>query len=468
MSIGNNIRIFREKANLSQDELAFKLDKNKETVVNWESDEEQPSIEDVMKLKDIFGVSADDIINEKRSAEPMPEESYEFYYSAEEMNMVWKVANQYHIVKAIIISAVLILLGLLSAIINQDFASFSMIAIVWIIYFITVVARNISNHKKWKKMYANIIDNSFCFDLFENYMNVSMKNKNGIINRQSIPYFTIKNWWDSGDFYIFEANGQIFTVKKNELNEISIFRSLSYDRSRKTKKLNHLQTAASVTLAGSILSLFAALMTLGIFVSDTGIEFLSYMWICWLFLPIPIASIIVGIILNNNNIKNKKNIVVGIIMVFLLSVYGSFSFIFSNVLKDSTEYIPRIEQELDVDIPDTLSNYTYTYDQTDDGISIAYTTYLFYDNRTMNVFISDIIENYEMLDYEQIYKYTDILPSEVFQTEYDCFMIYNVTKDEINKLPSEHGTNTYILLGYSSELGNVVVCEYSIYNVRGY
>ena len=52
------------------------------------------------------------------------------------------------------------------------------------------------------------------------------------------------------------------------------------------------------------------------------------MWVFFLFLPVPIASIVFGFYLKKKGYKYKKNVVVGIIMAALLCIYGSFNFIF--------------------------------------------------------------------------------------------------------------------------------------------
>ena len=75
------------------------------------------------------------------------------------------------------------------------------------------------------------------------------------------------------------------------------------------------------------------------------------MWVFFLFLPVPIASIGFGFYLKKKGYKYKKNVIVGFIMATLLCVYGSFTFIFSGLYSHSDEPILLAEQILNIDIP---------------------------------------------------------------------------------------------------------------------
>ena len=467
MSIGSNLRHFRNLFNYSYEELAEKLGKDADTVIRWEEGAEEPTASDIMKIKDVFGISADDLINKPSQQIPIPQEHYEFTYTDEEMSTVFKLINQYGTIKALIISAILIVLGLISAIAQQEFSSFAPIAIIWVICIIIALGKYISGRKKWNERYKTIAYNTFCFDIYENYMNVSMMNENGIINRQSVPYFAISQCYRFADFYIFIANGQVFTVKKNVLNEVSIFHHLAYEHSRKTRKTNRMQTAASVLLAASILSLFIA-MPLVMIVAPSEFIAINYMWMLWLFLPIPVASIIIGIVLNKNHIKNRRNIVVGIIMAFLLIIYGSFSVIFGALFETEYDLIGIAEKSIGIDIADTELKYIINSSQTEStqyNVRYHYTANLFYEEETVSDVRESIVSSSKWQQ-DNLYEFYDIVPTEYLYTEYDYSILYNMTTDELNTSPKENGTYTFILLTYSEEYSQITICEYELDHVK--
>ena len=53
-------------------------------------------------------------------------------------------------------------------------------------------------------------------------------------------------------------------------------------------------------------------------------------WIAYLFLPVPIASIVLGFILKKKHFYYKKNIIIGIFIIIPLCVFGSFFLIFTR------------------------------------------------------------------------------------------------------------------------------------------
>lgn len=63
MIIGNKILEFRKLNNLSQEQLAEKMNVTRQTISKWELGETSPDIEQSKKLSKIFNVSLDDLTN---------------------------------------------------------------------------------------------------------------------------------------------------------------------------------------------------------------------------------------------------------------------------------------------------------------------------------------------------------------------------------------------------------------------
>lgn len=62
-TLGQTIALYREKFNLTQKELAEKLNIGKSTMSQYESDERRPSDEVKIKLCDIFSITLDELMN---------------------------------------------------------------------------------------------------------------------------------------------------------------------------------------------------------------------------------------------------------------------------------------------------------------------------------------------------------------------------------------------------------------------
>ena len=59
MTFGEKLQGLRQKAGMSQDALAEKLDVSRQAVSRWERDETMPETEKVVALADLFGVTTD-------------------------------------------------------------------------------------------------------------------------------------------------------------------------------------------------------------------------------------------------------------------------------------------------------------------------------------------------------------------------------------------------------------------------
>ena len=63
MTVGKNIFDLRKIKGISQEELADRLLVSRQTVSQWENDQTLPSIDNLLRLKEIFGVSVDKILS---------------------------------------------------------------------------------------------------------------------------------------------------------------------------------------------------------------------------------------------------------------------------------------------------------------------------------------------------------------------------------------------------------------------
>ena len=60
--VGKNIKKFRERKGLTQDEVAERLNVTRQTVSCWETEKSQPDIETLQSLSQIFEVSVEELI----------------------------------------------------------------------------------------------------------------------------------------------------------------------------------------------------------------------------------------------------------------------------------------------------------------------------------------------------------------------------------------------------------------------
>ena len=74
MTFGEKLQKLRQKAGLSQDALAERLDVSRQAVSRWERDETMPETEKVVALADLFGVTTDYLLR-NQAEKPKEEKS---------------------------------------------------------------------------------------------------------------------------------------------------------------------------------------------------------------------------------------------------------------------------------------------------------------------------------------------------------------------------------------------------------
>ena len=62
MELGKQIKVYRQKAHLSQEELANRVYVSRQTISNWENDKSYPDVNSLVLLSEIFQISLDKLI----------------------------------------------------------------------------------------------------------------------------------------------------------------------------------------------------------------------------------------------------------------------------------------------------------------------------------------------------------------------------------------------------------------------
>lgn len=73
MTVGEKIQYYRKKIGLSQEELGQKMLLSRQTISLWEMDKTLPTVDNLLRLKEIFSVSIDELLSENE-----PKEHYLF------------------------------------------------------------------------------------------------------------------------------------------------------------------------------------------------------------------------------------------------------------------------------------------------------------------------------------------------------------------------------------------------------
>lgn len=335
MAVGEKIQAYRKALGISQEELGQRLLVSRQTISLWEKGQTMPTIDNLIRLKEIFGVSVDEILDvgndtdaDKTPSEPelMPNEAYTVSFTKEELREIGKGDCKPLYRNAIIFSA-FFLYWIFTALWNS--ASDAVIGFVIGIFLLGAIVhgKRIYNQKKfWKQWQKRAIDTVYEYKVYENYLCVNLYCGKEKTRHSKFLFEDIEFMQHVGRFLCICVSNQLYYLRKSDLSENSFFYAYLYQNPNKMRK-------SPVSDKWKIISnlLFAVTLctpiAIGPLIGLLGGNFERDMWICFLLTPIPIASIVYGCVWKAKGWNCKKNIIVGIIVLFLLCAFGSFTFL---------------------------------------------------------------------------------------------------------------------------------------------
>lgn len=472
MTIGEKIQFYRRKNSLSQEELGQKMLVSRQTVSLWEMDKTMPSVDNLIRLKEIFSISIDEILSESEPIDESvvkPKESYVFKYEKTELIKLFRNSCVQPIKRAVIFTIACAFLFVILAAMKADMIFIGLITG----YFLTGIISHLKGYftlrKGWKKTENKILECTYFYDIYEGYFTLNISRNEEITKTQKIYFDDIEDIRHFENFLVLQFSGQGYIIKKDALISDSAFITIRKNEPVKVefKKPRGVLKAISILLfILSICSAWATMISIAIFSNVSQAMTSENMWIFFLFLPIPISSILFGFNLKKKGYKYKKNVIVGFIIASILCVYGSFAFLFSNVYTHSNEPILVAEQTLNIDIPTHSSINTQDWTQGTQSVSRGYVY------SVSDVFFNDdAVENFEIGLSADAKWITDI-PSDMvgisshfcdyLSSDYNYYMLYNRTTKEFNKLPSESGTYEFINVIYNVKSNTMKLVEYQI------
>ena len=469
MTVGEKIQYYRKKIGLSQEELGQKMLVSRQTVSLWEMDKTLPTVDNLIRLKEIFSVSIDDILSE---AEPIeenknePKEAYVFKYEKSDLQEVFKKARFPLIKRAIVFTLACIALFIFFAASDAPDIMLGLLLGYFLLGVISHIKGYFTYSKAWKTSESRILESTYSYEIFEGYFILNISKNEEVTKTLKIYFDDIEKIHSFGNYLVLQIAGQSYMIKKDVLIPESTFITFCNHTPNKVeakKSKDKLKIISILLFVLSICTIWGALIGVAI-LSGINQAMTENMWIFFLFLPVPIASIVFGFYLKKKGYKYKKNVIVGIIMAALLCIYGSFTFIFSDIYSHGDEPIVNTEQMLNIDIPTHSRINTQDWTKGTQSVPRGYiysTSDIYFDDTAVGQFEKNISNDAKWI--------SDIPNDMVGITSYFCdiqtsdyYIIYNKDTGEFNKLPSSSGTYVFINVLYNAESNTMKLVEYQI------
>lgn len=333
MSVGANIQKFRKGLGMSQEELGNRLLVSRQTISLWEKDQTVPTIDNLMRLKEVFGVSTDEILgfsNSTPCAKDETKETYRFNFDKTELHDVYRSQNWLLYKKPIIFTLILVLL--LFFYIGSSAPHF-LVGVIFGILFLGTI-HHIKTIRTYRKIQKTNIDQisatTYDYKIFNDYLVLKTYRNNELFGEYKCYFSEIERIQHLDRWLLLQFGRRTYILRKSDLNENSALYSIMYRNPSKTEEKSipsKWKVISDVLFLASLLSMPGAI-ALESWVSSCNGLGVENMWLFFLLTPIPISSAIFAIVLKSHGYHYKKNLIAGIIVTVLLCIYGSFTFIF--------------------------------------------------------------------------------------------------------------------------------------------
>lgn len=333
MSLGEKIQFYRKQKNLSQEQLGEMLFVSRQTVSQWEKDQTTPTIDNLLKLKEIFGVSVDELLSEDTQtvqndiqAQDEPPESITVCYQKDDIRRAIWGANRKRMIPLMVITGVL-LIYTVQFLTGQDAGTTGFMLGAFIFVAILTAISFVRFRSVIKNGEQQTSDKLFHYDVFENHIEQTVSRDGEIVSTCKIQFSELSDIRQYGNLIVFRYVNQLFILHAADLTENSRFYWFLRSRITEKQKPNRKGSLTAISIILFVLSIASIWIALIVAAAMSWWDpylFPHNLRIFLAFLPIPVGSIVFGVVTQRKGYAYKKNIVVGIIMAALLLVYGLF------------------------------------------------------------------------------------------------------------------------------------------------
>lgn len=493
MTIGERIQQYRKAEKLSQEELAGKLFVSRQTVSLWEKDQTLPTIDNLIRLKEIFNISLDELLTGTDEAERLnpvteknvpsevsdsalpasegtgepspsddpdaPAEAYRAQYSLDEIKAHFKTMRKKRNKQLILKYLIIILVYIAVVCFNFPDLIVGISAGILFIFIVLDIFIGFVNHKTNRQGMKLIPEKTYAYEIWSDRMTVTVRKENELVSKWVIPYREITSCVETDLFYAFTYAGNTFLIRKSDLQVNSHLRlALSVATEHKWVKKPREYKIAMALFVASLCCIWVPMLCVAI-PTEFGADMTGVMWVFYLFLPIPIASIFVGYLFRKRGIKTLKNIVCGVIVTAFLILYGSFSFMFDGMEFDLADVEARTN--LDLPEPDKITNVSYSAHVGADGNELFYTYHIYFDEADAEVFEAQLAEDdrwlpglpQDLLSF--IWREADLAAA-------DYFVFCDINGRIYNAPPAADGDISFIYILYDADENRAEITEYTL------
>lgn len=470
----NRIQYYRKKMNISQEELGEKMYVSRQTVSQWETGQTMPSIDSLIKLRTIFGVTVDALLGVTPLEEEAPEKdaaedaapiedviSYHFdEMEAEKVLLLSNKGPRKVMWMMLLCSAIFFIL---TVVLKESQGKLLMAIPCGGTLFCSLIL--VFTQSKWKNTYkasaAAIAKRTFHISDLDGKLHFQMYSGVERVSDELRDYTDIRSSADLGEYYSVDVAGRLCFLRKTDFGPDTEIvkhiqasraqRPMQSERTRKYRLLSILVCIASISCLWGGLLLSAKLT----YASGDYLNFNKNFWGFFVLLPIPIFSIVLGFLLKKEGAKYMKNIVIGVLVSILLILFGSVSF----STMDANQAVAKVQEEMQIELP-SVSHISYTTMSSDRGYMKGLSEAKMVCTLDGGIaFVNALDERWRSYFDKSL---TPYVAPRAHEYDADACLFYNASTGEYNKPPTEAGRYDIILLCFSRVENTLYILEYTL------
>ena len=229
MTIGEKIEKHRKQLNLSQEELGNVLFVSRQTISQWENDQTSPTIDNFLRLCDVFGISMNDFFDYKVSNVDNTseyQEEYSWKYSEEELNTFYSVIRKKYIMVFALTRIFELFIAIIALVLKAKIG-FALCLLFFTMGTVNFTINQITYRRNCKQATVGVLGRQYVVSVDDNSILITAFDENGkTLFVQRIQPIYIEKTWDTANLKIIQYEGRKYIIKKKELPKESQIRNL--------------------------------------------------------------------------------------------------------------------------------------------------------------------------------------------------------------------------------------------------
>ena len=408
-------------------------------------------------------------------------EKVELTITYEEYQKLRKTCN-YQFWKTFLIASLIIILFFSIALIPPnplpiEEVVISDIFVIMVMFFLLKIRYVLFSKLDYKRFAKNKNQVEYKVYFYDKYIKLENEKMNLKINYEEIKKIKIT----STDIYIIVNTKNIIPIPKHKINMNLI--DYLYDQIPKTKikkkiaieeqqenleKYEKVKIGLIVLFVLTIISIWASMFLILLTPQKENVPLpltFNYTYVAYYLLPIPVLSIILGIIYRIKGLKCTKNIIAGIIVTGIILLEGSVSFL----INDEIDYknITTYRDAIGITLPSQGKYYKINWDES--YLLNHKSNYIIFTNpKEEKAFFEELQNSKNWLTKKEISTNIENLltPATCESVNQECYYsIYIKELNTHNTLPVQNGVYQIYAMTYSKDKSYLDIEEY-IYNYK--